>query len=80
MGFLLDPLAALMILVVTGVGLPIHIYSIGYMGHDVGYSRYFAYLSSPRQVPDAGPGEQPAPDVRGLGASGSAPTADRLLA
>ena len=50
----------------------IHIYSIGYMGHDEGYSRYFA-LSEPlhRVNADAGPGEQPAPDVRGLAASGS---------
>ncbi len=35
-GFLLDPLSAVMILVVTGVGLLIHIYSIGYMGDDPG--------------------------------------------
>jgi NADH-quinone oxidoreductase subunit L len=44
-GFLLDPLSAVMILVVTGVGLLIHIYSIGYMSHDQGYGRYFAYLN-----------------------------------
>ena len=44
-GFLLDPLSLVMILVVTGVGLLIHVYSIGYMGHDEGYSRYFAYLN-----------------------------------
>ncbi|MCX6835600.1 MAG: NADH-quinone oxidoreductase subunit L [candidate division Zixibacteria bacterium] len=45
MGFLLDPLSAVMILVVTGVGFLIHVYSIGYMGHDKGYGRYFAYLN-----------------------------------
>jgi len=44
-GFLLDPLSAIMILVVTGVGLLIHIYSIGYMAHDPGFGRYFAYLN-----------------------------------
>jgi NADH-quinone oxidoreductase subunit L len=43
--FLLDPLSAVMILVVTGVGFLIHVYSIGYMSHDPGYGRYFAYLN-----------------------------------
>ncbi len=43
--FLLDPLSAVMILVVTGVGLLIHIYSIGYMWDDPGYWRYFCYLN-----------------------------------
>jgi NADH-quinone oxidoreductase subunit L len=45
MGFLLDPLSAVMVFVVTFVGLWIHIYSIGYMGHDPGFQRYFAYLN-----------------------------------
>jgi NADH-quinone oxidoreductase subunit L len=45
MGFLLDPLSAIMILVVTGVGLLIHIYSLGYMHGDEGFQRYFAYLN-----------------------------------
>jgi NADH-quinone oxidoreductase subunit L len=45
MGLLLDPLSAVMILVVTGVGFLIHVYSVGYMGHDHGYGRYFAYLN-----------------------------------
>ena len=45
MGFLLDPLSAVMLLVVTGVGLLIHIYSIGYMHGDEGFQRYFAYLN-----------------------------------
>ena len=43
--FLLDPLSAVMILVVTGVGFLIHVYSVGYMHHDEGYGRYFAYLN-----------------------------------
>ena len=40
-----DRLTAVMLLVVTGVGLLIHIYSIGYMAHESGYSRFFAYLN-----------------------------------
>ncbi len=43
--FRLDSLSALMIAFVTFVGLLIHIYSVGYMGHDKGYGRYFAYLN-----------------------------------
>jgi NADH-quinone oxidoreductase subunit L len=45
MGFLWDPLSAVMSLVVTGVGLLIHVYSIGYMHGDEGFQRYFAYLN-----------------------------------
>jgi NADH-quinone oxidoreductase subunit L len=44
-GFLLDPLSAVMILVVTGVGFLIHVYSIGYMAHDGGYYRFFGYMN-----------------------------------
>jgi NADH-quinone oxidoreductase subunit L len=44
-GFLLDPLSAVMLFVVTFVGFWIHVYSVGYMGHDAGYRRYFAYLN-----------------------------------
>ncbi|NOY88784.1 MAG: NADH-quinone oxidoreductase subunit L [FCB group bacterium] len=44
-GFMLDPLSAVMIMVVSGVGFLIHIYSIGYMRGDTGYGRYFAYLN-----------------------------------
>ncbi len=40
-----DPLARMMLMVVTGVGLLIHFFSIGYMGEDKGRSRYFAKLS-----------------------------------
>src|SRR5262245_10622729 len=43
--FLLDPLSATMSLVVTGVGLLIHIYSIGYMAEDEGFHRFFSYLN-----------------------------------
>ncbi len=43
--FLLDPLTLVMLLVVTGVGFLIHIYSVGYMAHEEGYWRYFAYLN-----------------------------------
>jgi NADH-quinone oxidoreductase subunit L len=42
---LVDPLSALMLLVITGVGFLIHVYSIGYMSHDEDYSRYFAWLN-----------------------------------
>ena len=40
-----DALSAVMVLIITGVGSLIHIYSIGYMHGDPGYSRYFAYLN-----------------------------------
>src|SRR3989338_1853343 len=43
-GFLLDPLSAVMILVVTGVGLLIHVYSVGYMAHEGGYYRFFGFF------------------------------------
>jgi NADH-quinone oxidoreductase subunit L len=44
-GFLLDPLSALMIMVVTGVGSLIHLYSIGYMHGEEGFYRFFSYLN-----------------------------------
>ena len=44
-GFQLDPLSAVMILVVTGVGFLIHVYSTGYMWDDSGYYRFFCYLN-----------------------------------
>jgi len=43
--FLLDPLSAVMMLIVCGVGFLIHVYSIGYMQEDQGYARYFSYLN-----------------------------------
>jgi NADH-quinone oxidoreductase subunit L len=44
-GFLLDPLSACLLIVVTTIGLLVHVYSIGYMSHDPGYWRFFAYLN-----------------------------------
>ncbi len=44
-GFLLDALSAVMILVVTGIGFLIHVYSVGYMAHDGGYYRFFGFLN-----------------------------------
>jgi len=44
-GITFDPLSAVMLLVVTGVGFLIHVYSVGYMAHEEGYWRYFAYLN-----------------------------------
>jgi NADH-quinone oxidoreductase subunit L len=43
--FRVDTLTSVMLSVITGVGLLIHIYSLGYMGHDEGMIRYFAYLN-----------------------------------
>ena len=43
--FLIDPLSGLMLLVVTGVGFLIHVYSIGYMREDPGYNRFFSYMN-----------------------------------
>lgn len=44
-GFLVDPLSLVMLLVVTGVGSIIHVYSIGYMHGELGFRRFFAYLN-----------------------------------
>jgi len=44
-GVLLNNLSALMLLLVSLVALPVHIYSTAYMGHDANYKRYFTYLS-----------------------------------
>ncbi len=43
--FLVDPLSSLMLLIITGVGFLIHVYSIGYMHDDPGYNRFFSYLN-----------------------------------
>lgn len=43
--FLIDQLSLLMLLVVTGVGSLIHLYSIGYMHHDEGFGKFFAFLN-----------------------------------
>ncbi len=44
-GFLVDPLSMIMIMVVSGVGCIIHVYSIGYMHGEIGFRRYFSYLN-----------------------------------
>jgi NADH-quinone oxidoreductase subunit L len=44
-GYLLDPLSCVMVLVVTGVGFLIHVYSVGYMAHEGGYYRFFGYMN-----------------------------------
>jgi NADH-quinone oxidoreductase subunit L len=44
-GILIDPLTACLLIVVTTIGLLVHVYSIGYMSHDPGYWRFFAYLN-----------------------------------
>jgi NADH-quinone oxidoreductase subunit L len=44
-GFLIDPLTVMMMLVVTFVSLMVHIYTIGYMADDPGYQRFFSYIS-----------------------------------
>ena len=44
-GFLIDPLTAMMMVVVTFVSLMVHIYTIGYMAEDEGYARFFSYIS-----------------------------------
>ena len=43
--FAVDRLTAVMLLIVTGIGTLIHIYSVGYMAHEGGYYRFFAYLN-----------------------------------
>jgi NADH-quinone oxidoreductase subunit L len=44
-GFYLDRLSTVMMLIVTGVGFLIHVYSVGYMAHEGGYYRFFSYLN-----------------------------------
>jgi NADH-quinone oxidoreductase subunit L len=44
-GFLFDPLAAIFVLLITGVGLLIHIYAVGYMANDPGRRRFFGYFN-----------------------------------
>ncbi|HEY3305183.1 MAG TPA: NADH-quinone oxidoreductase subunit L [Candidatus Binatia bacterium] len=45
LSFQADPLTVVMLLVITGIGFLIHVYSLGYMAHDEGMIRYFAYLN-----------------------------------
>ena len=44
-GFQIDQLSLMMIMIVTGIGSLIHLYSIGYMSHDKGFHKFFAYLN-----------------------------------
>jgi NADH-quinone oxidoreductase subunit L len=43
--FLVDPLSSIMLLIVTGIGFLIHLYSAGYMHSDAGFAKFFAYLN-----------------------------------
>ncbi len=45
LGFLIDPLTLVMVMVVTGVGLLIHVYAVGYMRGDDGFVRFFVYMN-----------------------------------
>src|SRR5439155_12824882 len=45
LGWVLDPLTAVMLVMVTFVGLLIFIYSVGYMAHDENFTRFFTFLS-----------------------------------
>ena len=45
MSILVDPLSVFMLLIVTGVGFVIHVYSIGYMEKDPEFSRFFSYMN-----------------------------------
>src|SRR5437016_7547556 len=45
LGFLIDPLTCIMLLVVTGVGFLIHVYSVGYMHGEEGFARFFTYMN-----------------------------------
>lgn len=44
-GFLLDPIAAMMLVVITTISFMVHLYSWGYMEHEPGFQRYYAFLS-----------------------------------
>eukprot|EP01136_Pigoraptor_vietnamica_P030640 Opistho-1_new@90159 len=45
LSFLYDPLSAIMLLIITGIGFLIHLYSTGYMHEDAGFGKFFAYLN-----------------------------------
>ena len=66
--FVLDQLSLVMLLVVTGVGFLIHVYSVGYMHDDPGYARYFSYPQSLSLLHDRpGPRRQRSAHVCRLG-------------
>jgi NADH-quinone oxidoreductase subunit L len=45
LSFLVDPLSSMMLLIITGVGFLIHLYSVGYMHSDEGFGKFFSYLN-----------------------------------
>lgn len=45
LSFLVDPLSSIMLLIITGVGFLIHVYSVGYMHDDEGFGKFFSYLN-----------------------------------
>lgn len=45
LSFLYDPLSSVMLLIITGIGFLIHLYSIGYMHDDAGFNKFFSYLN-----------------------------------
>ena len=45
LGFLLDPISAMMLVVITTISFMVHLYSWGYMEHEGGFQRYYAFLS-----------------------------------
>jgi NADH-quinone oxidoreductase subunit L len=45
LSFLVDPLSSIMLLIITGVGFLIHVYSAGYMQEDAGFGKFFSYLN-----------------------------------
>jgi len=45
LSFLVDPLSSVMLLIVTGIGFLIHVYSVGYMKSDEGFNKFFSYLN-----------------------------------
>ena len=68
LGWVLDPLAAVMLVMVSLVGLLIFIYSLGYMAHDENFTRFFCFLSLVRRRDArAGHRQQPAAAVHLLG-------------
>ena len=80
-GFLIDPLTTTMMLVVTFVSLMVHVYTIGYMADDPGYTRFFSlHLALHVRDADAGHEQQLRPALLRLGGGGPGfVSPDRLL-
>ena len=80
LGWVLDPLSAVMLVMVTFVGLLIFIYSTGYMAHDENFTRFFCFLPVRRSHAGRGHRQQPPASVYVLGARRSyVVSAHRLL-